>query len=240
MVLKEVEDTQPTPERGSVTSSSELRHRETSGSDDEVGQTVPVLTEAEPSDSPSRPTPASKNLQKPSYSRMKELDMARCVVRNNHNFFLSQTSQDFLQLPAFQLVQHLTRRTHTDVEAAYVIFRWVTCQTINKHQAGQPEVDGATTSTLATFVAQLNQEVIDHSDLYSHLCRFANLETHKITGVVRHFNVPDSCPAVSVTERQLVSCPAIRRLGSCGLQPGVQVVAAESAIREEQGGGCGQ
>ncbi|XP_025086770.1 uncharacterized protein LOC112559651 [Pomacea canaliculata] len=79
MVLKEVEDTQPTPERGSVTSSSELRHRETSGSDDEVGQTVPVLTEAEPSDSPSRPTPASKNLQKPSYSRMKELDMARCV-----------------------------------------------------------------------------------------------------------------------------------------------------------------
>lgn len=52
--------------------------------------------------------------------------------------------------------------------------------------------------------------------------------------------VPASRPAVSVRERQLVSCPASRRLGSCGLHPGVQIVAAESAIMAEQGGGCGQ
>lgn len=101
MVLKEVEDTQPTPERGSVTSSSELRHRETSGSDDEVGQTVPVLTEAEPGDSPSRPTPASKNLQKPSYSRMKELDMHAVSV-----------SEDYLHNAALELARK--KKTHTD------------------------------------------------------------------------------------------------------------------------------
>ncbi|KAL8598713.1 hypothetical protein ACOMHN_033277 [Nucella lapillus] len=141
--------------------------------------------------SPTRPKPPMTPFQKPSPQRMAELD--RHVL---------MTPKQLSKFPAFELAQYLLSSTRTEVETAYVIFRWVTCQlprqgqtTPRAEEKEEGEVGEGTETvvpTLDTYVNQLYSGRLDHADLFSLLCKCVNLETHTVDGRFRLY-----CPQPS-------------------------------------------
>ena len=95
---------------------------------------------------------------------------------------LFQTPTELYNLPPYELVNYLTAHTHSEIEAAYAIFRWVTClpvSTAKTHDAnakeyesakGQPK-DELVDQSLSHQVYQLKDGIITHADIFSLLCK---------------------------------------------------------------------
>ncbi|XP_070196635.1 uncharacterized protein [Littorina saxatilis] len=136
--------------------------------------------------SPTRPKPPKTQFTKPTPQRMEQLDR-----------YVLNTPKQLDNFPTYELVQYLLSPTQTELEAAYALYRWVTCLQ-SKQGKTTPKTDEEEQSeetvvhTLRTYKEELQRGKIDHADMFSLICKCANLETHKVTGKVRFY-----CPQPS-------------------------------------------